>query len=70
MSQLSAAVTAMNSESKFAKAYAKGLKKSEYWRYVLDDSIVTYYFSSFSVYFVTVIEGFDIETSRCRCHDI
>ncbi|XP_063931514.1 probable citrate synthase 2, mitochondrial [Zophobas morio] len=39
MSQLSAAVTAMNSESKFAKAYAKGLKKSEYWRYVLDDSI-------------------------------
>ena len=31
MSQFSAAVTALNSESKFAKAYAEGLHKSKYW---------------------------------------
>lgn len=31
MSQLSSAVTAMNSESRFAKAYSDGVKKTEYW---------------------------------------
>ena len=31
MSQLSAAVTAMNSESHFAKGYSNGIKKSEFW---------------------------------------
>ena len=31
MSQLSAAVSAMNSESKFAKAYSEGVHKSKYW---------------------------------------
>lgn len=31
MSQLSAAVTAMNSESHFVKAYSDGVKKSEFW---------------------------------------
>lgn len=31
MSQLSAAVTVLNSESKFAKAYASGVNKSKYW---------------------------------------
>lgn len=31
MSQLSAAVTAMNSESKFAKAYSDGIPKTKYW---------------------------------------
>jgi len=39
MAQLSAAVTAMHSESKFAKAYANGVHKSEYWRITLDDSL-------------------------------
>lgn len=32
MSQLSAAITAMNSESKFVKAYSSGVHKSEYWQ--------------------------------------
>lgn len=31
MSQFSAAITALNSESKFAKAYAEGIHKSKYW---------------------------------------
>lgn len=39
MSQFSAAITAMNSESKFAKAYAAGVKKSEYWEHTFDDSM-------------------------------
>merc|ERR1712032_1528507 len=39
MAQLSAAVTAMHSESKFAQAYHSGVPKSEYWRYTLEDSL-------------------------------
>lgn len=39
MSQFSAAVTALNSESKFAKAYADGIHKSKYWEYVYEDSM-------------------------------
>ena len=31
MSQFSAAVTALQSESKFAKAYADGVPKTQYW---------------------------------------
>ena len=31
MSQFSAAITALNTESKFAKAYSDGAKKSTYW---------------------------------------
>ena len=31
MSQFSCAITALNSESKFAKAYADGVKKTQYW---------------------------------------
>lgn len=31
MSQFSAAITALNSESKFAKAYHSGVKKTQYW---------------------------------------
>ena len=31
MSQFAAAITALNSESKFAKAYADGIHKSKYW---------------------------------------
>ena len=31
MAQFSAAVTAMHSESKFAKGYAEGMPKTKYW---------------------------------------
>lgn len=31
MSQFSAAITALNSESKFAKAYSEGVNKKLYW---------------------------------------
>lgn len=39
MAQLSAAVTAMHSESKFAAAYQNGVPKADYWRYTLEDSL-------------------------------
>ena len=39
MSQLAAAVTVANSESKFAKAYASGVNKSKYWEYAYEDSM-------------------------------
>lgn len=39
MAQLSIAVNAMESESMFAKAYEKGINKTEYWQYVYEDSI-------------------------------
>ena len=29
----------MHSESKFAKAYAAGAKKAQYWEYTLEDSV-------------------------------
>lgn len=39
MSQFSAAVTALNHDSKFAKAYASGVHKSKYWEATYEDSI-------------------------------
>jgi len=39
MSQLSAAVSAMNSESKFAKAYSEGVHKSKYWEFCYEDTM-------------------------------
>lgn len=39
MSQFAAAITALNSESKFAKAYADGVHKSKYWEYCFEDSM-------------------------------
>jgi len=39
MTQLSAAVAAMNTESKFAAAYQAGVNKSEYWEHAFDDSM-------------------------------
>ncbi|XP_046356151.1 citrate synthase, mitochondrial-like [Haliotis cracherodii] len=39
MSQFSAAITALNSESKFAKAYAEGVNKKLYWEYTYEDSM-------------------------------
>jgi citrate synthase len=39
MTQLSAAVTALNTESAFAAAYAKGVNKNKYWEYAYEDSM-------------------------------
>lgn len=39
MSQLSAAANALQTESKFAKAYGEGVHKSKYWEYVYEDSM-------------------------------
>lgn len=39
MSQFSAAITALNSESKFAKAYSEGVNKKLYWEYTYEDSM-------------------------------
>ncbi|KAI3403782.1 CIT1 [Candida oxycetoniae] len=39
MAQFSIAINALESESQFAKAYAKGVNKSEYWKYTYEDSI-------------------------------
>ena len=39
MTQLSCAVAALNTESQFAKAYAKGLNKADYWDLTYEDSI-------------------------------
>merc|ERR1739838_1250681 len=37
MAQFSAAITALNSESKFAAAYAEGVHKSKYWELCYED---------------------------------
>jgi len=39
MAQFSLAVTALEHESSFAKAYAKGINKKDYWTYFYDDSM-------------------------------
>jgi len=39
MSQFSAAVTALQSESKFAKAYADGVHKTKYWETTYEDAM-------------------------------
>jgi len=39
MAQFSLAVTALEHESSFAKAYAKGINKKEYWGYTFEDSM-------------------------------
>ena len=39
MAQFSIAVNALESESKFAKAYAQGVNKKEYWKYTFEDSL-------------------------------
>ncbi|ELU15766.1 hypothetical protein CAPTEDRAFT_148793 [Capitella teleta] len=39
MAQFSAAITACNSESHFARAYNNGVKKNLYWEYVYEDSM-------------------------------
>ncbi|XP_022650753.1 probable citrate synthase 2, mitochondrial isoform X3 [Varroa destructor] len=39
MSQLSAAITACNTESKFVKAYNDGVNKMAYWEYAYEDSM-------------------------------
>jgi len=39
MAQFSIAITALESESQFAKAYASGVSKKDYWNYTYEDSI-------------------------------
>eukprot|EP01136_Pigoraptor_vietnamica_P007008 Opistho-1_new@40700 len=39
MSQFSAAICALQSESKFAKAYAEGTHKAKYWEHTYEDSV-------------------------------
>lgn len=39
MAQLACAVNALNHDSKFAKAYSEGVKKTKYWEYVFEDSM-------------------------------
>ena len=39
MTQLSMGVAALNTTSKFAAEYEKGMKKTEYWKPTLEDSI-------------------------------
>eukprot|EP00494_Astrolonche_serrata_P030203 UN30470 len=39
MSQFSAAVLALQTESKFAKAYADGVHKTKYWEYYMEDAL-------------------------------
>jgi len=39
MTQMSIAVSALNHDSKFAAAYEKGIKKTDYWHTALEDSI-------------------------------
>ncbi|CDQ76583.1 unnamed protein product [Oncorhynchus mykiss] len=39
MSQFSAAITALNSESSFARAYSEGVNKAMYWEFVYEDSM-------------------------------
>nr|VWO98810.1 Glucose repression mediator protein CYC8 [Ganoderma boninense] len=39
MTQLGMGVAALNHESKFQEAYERGIKKSEYWTYALEDSL-------------------------------
>ena len=39
MAQFSLAVTALEHESSFAKAYAKGMHKSQYWEHTFEDSM-------------------------------
>lgn len=41
MAQFSMAVTALEHQSSFAKAYARGMKKSEYWEHTFEDSMDT-----------------------------
>ena len=39
MTQFSAAILALQTESKFAKAYSEGISKKEYWDYTYEDSM-------------------------------
>lgn len=39
MAQLSSALNMLSTDSHFAKAYHKGVKKTEYWEYVYEDSM-------------------------------
>ena len=50
MSQLVAAVTALNSESKFAQAYSDGIHKSKYWEVSRIVSNILFYMVKYPVH--------------------
>lgn len=39
MTQLSCALSSLNRESSFAKAYTRGIRKNQYWEYTFDDAM-------------------------------
>ena len=39
MTQLGMGVAALNQDSTFSAAYERGIKKTEYWTYALEDSL-------------------------------
>ena len=39
MTQMSIAVAALNHDSKFVAAYERGIKKSDYWHFALEDAL-------------------------------
>lgn len=39
MAQLSSAVAALHSESKFAQAYQRGIPKTKYWEFIYEDAM-------------------------------
>lgn len=47
MAQFVAAIAALNNESKFAAAYARGVPKSSYWEYAYEVGRVTHIFRAF-----------------------
>lgn len=53
MSQLSAAVTVLNSESKYAKAYSSGVHKTKYWEVTLTVQTILYLFTL--LYYIFVV---------------
>jgi len=58
MAQFASAIAACNSESKFAQAYSKGVKKTEYWEVG----------SLFSLYWLIIYIEMSVKSLRCFHH--
>lgn len=59
MAQFSAAITACSSESKYAKAYSQGVKKTQYWE-VGDYTVLSNWLVSLQVDMVGGLFVFDM----------
>lgn len=66
MAQFVAAIAALNNESKFAAAYARGVPKSAYWEYAYEVKI---YYSDLQKLFLGFY-GLVGQATHCRCHDL